>query len=262
MEKYYKLKQKYEKKKSSAINKIYSKTNKTLERKRIDAKKYVPPCINCKRKVGSIFSNNNKIYTIKCGDKDEPCDLDYSATKDTIINLEDIVNTREKYIDKIRESIIRTKLDFLFKYTDEENTLSKFNKQKAELNIENQHLQERKEELNKRLNINGRKQTSIVDHSVLNETLKQIRENSTEFKKSGDVNYLSENALLTKDILTPLLKQMRESKYDVSKIESYEKDNQTFYKMYNVKHDIKNLEEKIIESMPKSTKDDIDDDNE
>jgi hypothetical protein len=261
MEKYYNFKQKYEKKKSSAITKIYSKSKKTLEKKRIDAKKYIPPCINCKRKVGSIFLNDNKIYTIKCGDTDEPCDLDYSATRDLTVNLEDIVNSREKYIDTIRESIIRTKLDFLFKYTDEESTLSKFNKQKVELNIENQHLHERKEELSKRLNINGRIQTSLVDNNVLNETFKQIRENSTEFKKSGDINFLSENALLTKDILMPLLKQIRETKYDVSKIESYERNNHTFYKMYNVKHDIKNLEEKIIQSTPKSAKDDANDDD-
>lgn len=255
MDKYYKLKQKYEKKKSSALTKIYSKTSKTLEKKRFDAKKYVPPCINCKRKVGSIFFNNNNLYTIKCGDTDEPCDLDYSATKESTVNLEDIVNSREKYIDTIRESIIRTKLDFLYKYENEENTLSKFNKQKAELNTENQHIQERKAELSKRLNINERIHNTTIDTSIYNETLKQIRENSTEFKKSGDISYLNENAVLTKDIMMPLLKRMRETKYDVSKIESYEMHNDTFYKMYNVKHDIQNLEEKIISSMPKSTTD-------
>jgi len=258
MDEYYKLKQKYEKKKASAITKIYNKTNKTLEKKRMDAKKYVPPCINCKRKVGSIFFNNNNLYTIKCGDKDEPCDLDYSASKDIIIHLEDIIHSREKYIDKIRESIIRTKLDFLFKYDNEENTLSKFNKQRAELNTENQHIHERKEELSKRLNINERNHNTIIDNGIYNETLKQIRENSTSFKKTGDNSYLNESALLTKDVMMPLLKRMRETKYDVSKIETYEINNETFFKMYNVKHDIKNLEEKIISSMPKSTKDTVD----
>ena len=160
-----------------------------------------------------------------------------------------------KYIDEIRASIIRTKLDFLFKYVDEENTLSKFNKQKTELSIENQHLHERKEELSKRLHINDRIHNRVIDNGVYNETLKQIKENSTEFKKSGHIKYLNENALLTKDVMMPLLKQMRETKYDVSKIESYEANNETFYKMYNVKHDIKNLEEKIIPSMPTFTKD-------
>tara|TARA_Y100000741_G_scaffold362778_1_gene349429 strand:- start:507 stop:1313 length:807 start_codon:yes stop_codon:yes gene_type:complete len=255
MDEYYKFKQKYDKKKASAITKIYNKTNKTIEKKRIDAKKYVPPCINCKRKVGSIFLNNNNLYTIKCGDVEEPCDLDFSASKVATINLEDIINNREKYIDRIRESIIRTKLDFLYKYDNEENTLSKFNKQKAELNTENQHIHERKAEFSKRLNINERTHNTAIDNSIYNETLKQIRENSTEFKKSGENSYLNENALLTKDIMMPLLKRMRQTKYDVSKIESYEMNNETFYKMYNVKNDIKNLEEKIISSMPKSTKD-------
>jgi hypothetical protein len=253
MDEYYKLKQKYEKKKASAITKIYNKPTKTVEKKRIGAKKYIPPCINCKRKVGSIFSNTNKLYTIKCGDTAEPCDLDYNARRDVTVNLENMVNAREKHIDTIRESIIRTKLDFLFKYADEENTLSKFNKQKTELSIENQHIHERKEELSKRLHINDRRHNSVIDNGVYNETLKQIRENSTEFKKSGEIRYLNENALLTKDVMLPLLKQMRATKYDVSKIETYELNKETFYKMYNIKHDIKNLEEIIVPSMPTST---------
>ena len=252
MDKYYTLKHKYEKKVSSALNKIYSKSDKSPEKKRLTAKKYVPPCINCKRKVGSIFSNDNLKYSIKCGDSEEPCNLNISASKDIIINLEEIVDSRDKHIDKIRESIVRTKLDFLFKYTNEADTLSKFEKQKNELNIENEHFYKRKEELSKRLNINDRELNNSINKGVYNETMKQIRENSTEFKKSGETNYLNENALLTKDVMLPLLKKIRETKYDVSKIESYEVNNDVFYKIYNVKHDIKHLEEKLTPSTPQT----------
>ena len=251
MDEYYKFKHKYEKKVSSALNKIYNKTDKSLEKKRASAKKYVPPCINCKRKVGSVFSNDNLLYSIKCGDSEEPCDLNFTASKDIIINLEDIVYTRDKHIDQIRESIVRTKLDFLFKYVNETDTLSKFEKQKNELNIENEHFYKRKEELSKRLNIYDRELKNSINKGVYNETMKQIRENSTEFKKSGDINYLNENALLTKDVMMPLLKKIRETKYDVSKIESYEENNDVFYKIYNVKHDIKHLEEKLAASTHK-----------
>jgi hypothetical protein len=250
MDEYYKLKYTYEKKKSSALTKIYNKEDKTLEKKRFAAKKYVPPCVNCKRKVGSIFSNINKIYSIKCGDIEEPCDLNFSAAKDIIVNLEDIIVSREKHIDTIRETIIRTKLDYLFKYTNESETLSKFEKYKNEMNIENEHLHKRKEELRKRLNINERKLNNSINYGVYNETMKQIRENSIEFKKTGDIIFLNENALLIKDVMMPTLKKIRETKYDISKIESYEENNNVYYRLYNVKHDIKNIEEVLISSTP------------
>ena len=252
MDEYYKLKHTYEKKVSSALNKIYSKTDKSPEKKRATAKKYVPPCINCKRKVGSVFSNDNLKYFIKCGDSEEPCNLNFSASRDIIINLEDIVDTRDKHIDNIRVSIIRTKLDFLFKYANEADTLSRFEKQKNELNVENEHFYKRKEELSKRLNNYDRQLNNSINKGVYNETMKQIRENSTEFKKSGEINYLNENALLTKDVMMPLLKKIRETKYDVSKIESYEENNDVFYKVYNVKHDIKLLEATLTPSPPQT----------
>ena len=252
MDQYYEFKYKYEKKISSARNKIYNNPELSFDKKRASAKKYIPPCINCKRKVGSIFSNINKVYTIKCGDVEEPCDLNFSASKDTVINLGDVVIEREKHIEKLRESIIRTKLDFLFKYKTEEDTLKIFEIQKNELNVENEHLYKRKEELTKRLNIDDRNQNILIDKGVFNETLKQMRENSTEYKKTGDKVYLNENALLTKDVMMPLLKKIRETKYDISKIESYEVNNEIYHKIYNVKHDIKNLEENVKSSISKA----------
>ena len=130
MEEYYKLRIQYEKKISSKMKKIYNDENLSLDDKRTAAKKFVPQCVRCKRRVTTLFIKNNNSYLIKCGDIKNPCDLNVSIQTKQYSLIQDIIDTLEKDAENVRESIIKTKLNFLFKYVNEEDTLGIFEKKK------------------------------------------------------------------------------------------------------------------------------------
>jgi len=89
-----------------------------------------PPCINCKRPVGTIFSNriDNK-YTAICGDKGNPCNLNIKIFNGKTINLPYILKIYQEEITDIKDTIIRQKLDTLFSYTTEEKSVELFKKE-------------------------------------------------------------------------------------------------------------------------------------
>jgi len=72
---FFKLKSEYEKKRSKMMKDAFKKeSSKRLGK--LAAMSVKPPCINCKRAVGTIFTNRETDkYTAICGDKGNPCNL-------------------------------------------------------------------------------------------------------------------------------------------------------------------------------------------
>jgi len=245
MEEYYKLRNQYEKKISSKIKKIYNDDKLTLDEKRSAAKKFVPQCIKCKRRVKTLFIRENNNYLIKCGNAENPCELNVSIQTKQYSLIQDIIDTLEKDAENARESIIKTKLNFLFKYVSEEDTLGIFETRKREINIINEYIHKLKQELTERLDENERNLKISRYNSTYQEHVKLLNENSNEFKKTGNIQYLNDNALLVKDSILPLLASLREAKYDISGVVSKEIDNELHYHVYNVKNKYSKTEKDI-----------------
>lgn len=237
MESYYKIKQKYDKKKSAAIKKIYNNDDFTLEEKRDNAKKYKQGCIECKRKVGTIFYIQDNMLKAKCGSVKKPCKLNLSVEKPKTTQIQDLINTIEKDISSTREDIIKTKLNFLFKYANEDETLERFETKKKELNLLTDYLHKLKEELKQKLNQDERDLIIEENNIKYNEAVKQINENIDEYKSSKNIQYLKDNAMLIKDTIFPILDKIRNAKYDVCIVEeSVIEDNNLYYNVYREKN--------------------------
>ena len=237
MESYYKIKQKYDKKKSAAIKKIYNNADYTLEEKRERAKKYKQGCIECKRKFGTIFYIQNNILHAKCGNLKKPCNLNLSVEKPKTTQLQELIDTIEKNISNTREDVIKTKFNFLFKYANEDETLERFEVKKNELNLLTEYLHKLKEELKLKLDKNKRNLIIEENNITYNETLKQIRENNDEYNSSKNIQYLKDNAMLIKDTIFPILDKIRNAKYDVCVVEeSVLEDNSLYYTVYKEKN--------------------------
>jgi|UniRef100_A0A6C0IPU9 hypothetical protein len=115
---YFDLKGKYEKK-SYAVKKTAYQKQLTKKMKKIATKSVIPPCIKCKRNVGSRFYKENYRYIAICGDAKEPCNLNIRLYDGATSFLETELKQEMIGMEQIQEKIIKHKLDALFSYIGE-----------------------------------------------------------------------------------------------------------------------------------------------
>ena len=84
-------------------------------------------CINCKKDGGTIFSNTDGILIAKCN-ATKLCKLDIEIHRGKIIQLKDLESSLYKKLNEYKSKIVCLKLDLMFGYTDEENTIELFKK--------------------------------------------------------------------------------------------------------------------------------------
>ncbi len=125
VEKYYKIKKKYDDKYSSYKNTVM-KTDLTKIQKKAKIANYKRDCINCKRKVGTFFSNKNKQLSIRCGDARNPCNLEYIVKLGSTGYIPDLIEFYYKAQEQIKKNIIQIKLSLLFGLESEENITETF----------------------------------------------------------------------------------------------------------------------------------------
>ena len=130
---YYKLKFQYESKINDFKRKIIGNPSLTKKEKRSRFLKFIPKCIICKRNGGSIFSNKDRILKAVCG-ASPPCKLDIEIEHGEYTSREYAVKLLSENFEKLKTSIIRTKLDLLFNYIDESSAVKNFEEKKKELN--------------------------------------------------------------------------------------------------------------------------------
>jgi hypothetical protein len=238
LEKYYSLKSDYHNEKQGHIAGIRGEKGMSVKEKRAMFSALKFKCINCKRPVGTIFSNTYDDQTEErhlraiCGDKHKPCNLLIDINVG-YCELESITMV-EKMIDDVKIKIIKTKNDMLFGYITEENALAKFEVFKTEINELTSIL-----ELNTLFYVNNTLNKSRLDGMlkyqadvyVMIDEFKKLIKNYTEsantqFVKTAVTRYIHE--------LKPLLKVLREQKYSNSRVEYDEKVNENSYLIQEV----------------------------
>ena len=125
IEKYFKLKKKYDDKYSSYKNTVM-KSDLTKIKKKARISSYKRECINCKKKVGTFFSNKNKQLVIRCGDARNPCNLEYIVKLGLTGYIPDLIEYHYYEQEQIKKKIIQIKLSLLFGLESEENIAETF----------------------------------------------------------------------------------------------------------------------------------------
>jgi hypothetical protein len=85
------------------------------------------PCINCGRNVGTQFSHKDNEYRATCGDNSKPCNLDIHIFGGDYLRMDDMIESFNAEIQIQKQSIIEQKMDTLFKYISEEESVKTFN---------------------------------------------------------------------------------------------------------------------------------------
>lgn len=238
---YYELKQKYEKNKAASVNKILNNPDYTKKEQQEKIEVLKAKCVKCKRNVNTIFSVDDNNYIAICGSKETPCKLNMSVQRKHIGQLRDLIKEMNDSLDTIKQEITQIKLDFLFKYTNEDETVIAFEEKKELLKTTNEIIFELRNELAANLNNNERNENINEKTIELNRTIDKIKKNVNIYRQTMNKGVLKENALIVKDLIYPTQNILRNLKYDISMVD---KKAEKFY-LYQVKDSIQKTEKEI-----------------
>ena len=220
---YFKLKQKYESElyenRKKAFNPFIITTNK--RRKKL-AQLVRPKCINCKRPVGTIFSRKGETYTAICGDTNAQtkCGLNIKLDKGSYTNHSEMLYLFRGEVESMKESIITRKLDTLFNYINERQSIHIFKKELEEYNSVSsmyKELYEKNTDLHydqERRDIILRKQKEIFK---LTDTIKALLD---EYKKTDNKEILRNAVEIQVKELNPEIENIRRLKYEWMEMET------------------------------------------
>jgi hypothetical protein len=221
--KYYKLKALYDdkiNKQKQTILKSQSLSKKG-KRNRFLLLKY--SCINCKQEGGTVFENKNGTLKAVCGNTDKPCKLHIEINKGTYANILDLETYYLNLIENIKSEIIQTKLNYLFQFTSEEESVKQFEKLRDNL----KKISLLQVDILKKYNSIFNKETELVKYN--RDLILQIEEN----KELGKLYKAEQRDQLLVDLINnyltviqPIEKKINELKYVkrfVNKVEEREK---------------------------------------
>ena len=235
---YYKLKEKYEKTIKRQKEKIIGNEHYSVNQKKKRLKLIESKCVNCGKQGGTLFSNNNRILRVICGNKESPCRLNISINRKDKKYVNSINECNKLYneINNLKNEIIKVKLDLLFEYITEEDMIKRYGIIKSRLS--------------KHINVYEEIYRHIINEVDNIENMDRIIELETSIsmlinniKDIGDTNKVSSGAREIIEIyineLEPLLRELFEKKYK----EAFVMNNKLVQDRYN----LKSLEYNILE---------------
>jgi len=225
---YFRLKTNYEVKLHQMKKKVFEKADTKKQAQR-DILKIQAPCVKCKRNVGTIFSKKNGRYSALCGDTKSPCKLDIQIyTGSTVATLAYMLNVYMEDNLEIKDAIIRQKLDTLFNYTSEEDSVKKF---KTELEAYTANSKSFKELLDKQNEIYHSEDKQRLIYKKTEEIFRlneRIAELLKEFQKTQNKEILETVVTMQVRELLPETRNLRMLKYGVMEINKTEEEYTLF----------------------------------
>jgi hypothetical protein len=216
VENYYKLKKQYEDHKTNVIEKIKSKEiSKQKKIKEIRNAQF--KCVNCGKEGGTIFKKDNNYLKAICGNKTDPCKLDIKILSSMSLSDNDIRET-EAEVNTAKQNIIKLKMDTLFGYITEEETVKYFEKNVEiikknsilENTLSNQSFFEIQNE-SKKINSIKKKMDTVYAE------LANIRELMNEYNTTKNNRLLKDIASKQKDI-SDILTVVRSIQYPIHEV--------------------------------------------
>jgi hypothetical protein len=209
---YFRLKNTYDTNFMNLKKKAFAKGANKKDRKKLvgDVK---PVCVNCNRKVGSLFSHKDKYYSAKCGDDKSPCKLDISIYEGDYTRNEDVINMFSKEIEDDKQQIIVDKLNSVFKYINTETYSSDF-KEHIDTYMESSDIY--KDAIDRYDSIHNNEETKLMIEKKVAEIhgLKQDSEKLfQEYKKTGTRTFLTTFIEMYNRDLVPAIHHLRTLKY-------------------------------------------------
>jgi len=132
---YFRLKNDYENKLHEAKRRVFKNApNKKIGKR--NASEIKAKCVGCTRPVGTVFAIRDDRYVALCGSTDKPCNLNIEIYKGSFSSHQDLLYSFKNDIEEIKDNIIKQKLDTLFSYITEEQSVKQFKSELDNYNID------------------------------------------------------------------------------------------------------------------------------
>ena len=248
---YYKLKGRYDNQIEKEIAKIRSNQNFSNKEKQDKFKSIKFRCINCGKEGGTIFEQKGNFLSVKCGNAKNKCKLDIKLERADYSNLYKEIDFFDFKINKNKINIIKSKLDLLFGFSNEKETLNIFNKLKLEL-TEEVKLYKKYNDLFLEIAHNFSKDNEIQKlNTKLISSIQNFNNLLKEFQETGNISYLKEAIELYIYSISITANNIRNLTYTYNAVEKNEDENIYFLIQERFTQDqlqipIKGTQDKVI----------------
>lgn len=227
---YYRFKEQYLNTIRNSQRKIREKNISEQEKLR-QIKELKPKCVNCKRPVGSSFSENSRTLKVVCGDAVKPCDLNIELYIGKKENVNDIINDIETTIDELKEKIIKLKLDLVYSYKSEEQISTEFTELKKKY-INLQKLLDSLVEKKKRIfNTDEKKIVSMELKKQLEKTVSIINQKIETYNATKELKNIEEVVVIFNDNILDIINNISQNKFEKQYIQIINNNDNTMFRL-------------------------------
>ena len=187
--------------------------NISMHEKRERIQKITTNCISCKKPVGTIFSSKNKHYKAICGSTDSPCKLNIDLIAGNVVNIEETLQLISKIYEEEVVSIMKTKLDLLFNFKNEEETLEEFATLNDSLKSNNKILKYYRDlENNLKNNTENTENMERINNSI-EVLIEDFKQNIEKYQQEKKLSVLKDSMASHITKLMPLLQEKQKNDY-------------------------------------------------
>jgi len=243
---YYKMKFNYENEFNKDKNKILKKETLSWKEKRREFNALKKKCINCKRPVGTVFSNTydskefTRVLKAVCGDLQNPCPLQVTIHTGYFDLISDNIFSDEKDIEEAKLSIIKDKNNLLFNYITTEEAIQNFEHFKKEI----KDIASSLEVTNELFIHNTDNPEKIEDIKKLQldvySLIKEIKAIIKEFSETNNTLLIQDAVSIYVNRLNPKLNKLISMKYLTNRVD-FDEDDATYH-LIQEKYNIQSLE--------------------
>ena len=227
MDEYFLYKNNIELRRAASKNKIIKNDQLDKDQKANMIASLNQKCINCKRDVGTAFSENERTFKIVCGDVSKPCNLNIEFILGKKEHYDDIIHSASETVNELKERIIHLKAELIYGYKDESEIKDEFIAIKDEYNnFQNifESIINRKRKL-----MNATSAQIEPLHQLLNDRIVIIKKNTQSYLESNDPIHISNSIKLYNTEIKEILADIKSKKYANNYIKRDGKEPKEFF---------------------------------
>lgn len=232
LQEYFRLKATYENKQLKMKRTLFEKADSKRQAKQ-EILTVKAPCIKCKRPVGTIFTKKNGMYSAMCGDAQSPCKLGIEIfVGNSITPLDYMLKIFREDSEEIKDSIIRQKLDTLFNYTNEEESVKLFKKQLDEYTTNSKTFKTLFDRQNELFYNEDKAKLIEKKNGEIFRLLERNSELLKEYARTKNNEILKTAVQIQVREIIPEQRNLRNLKNEIMEISVAQKNNQSEYSLF------------------------------
>ena len=215
---YYKLKHDYQKQINKVVKELYNNSSLTMQEKHQKFLETKKKCIKCGKSGGTIFSETTNLLTAKCGNTESPCRLDIQLEKATYNNIIDVMELENKQVNNYKNNIITTKLDYMFGFKNQAETLQKFEELKNDLvKIVKSYQEHTQKYIDTIYNLTNISKINSLNYQ-LDSNILSFKDLIDNFNKEGDIQYIKDAVELYVNTIKIINTELNSLRYKLQEI--------------------------------------------